>query len=144
MSTVLIVDDDKHACQLITINLKKCGYETVEAQTLQDGLTLLKKHQPHLLILDPKLADVSGWDMLREIDSDPTLGKVPVIIVTASFLEQANAYPYPHIVGWLTKPFEVADLVSTLRKRIVSTQTKDVSRSAKVHVLNVMQDATQL
>lgn len=118
MPTVLIVDDDKHICQFININLKKRGYETAEAQTVQDGLVLLKKHQPCLLILDLKLADASGWDMLREIDSDPALAKVPVIILTASSLEQANAYRYPNIAGRLTKPFEVATLLSILHSTI--------------------------
>jgi DNA-binding response OmpR family regulator len=116
--TVLIVEDDKDTSLLVAMNLKKRGYEIVEAQTAQDGLDLLKRHGPQLLVLDVKLRGSSGWDLLEAIDRDHTLTKLPVITMTASTFEKLDAYPYPNIVGRLTKPFEVTDLLRLVSSSI--------------------------
>ncbi|MHB8628809.1 MAG: response regulator [Aggregatilineales bacterium] len=112
MSTILIVEDDKYIGQFIAINLSTRGYDALLAETVQEGLDLLRKFAPQLLIVDIKLPDMSGWDMLNIIDSDPTLAKLPVIIMTASTLpHQANEYSYSNIVETLIKPFGAIDLL---------------------------------
>lgn len=112
MPTVLIIEDEKHICQFISINLKARGYETFQAETAEEGLQLLKKIAPDALILDIKLPGMSGWHMLEIIDHDSTAAKLPVIIMTASsVLSQPDEYPYPNIVDKLVKPVSVMDLV---------------------------------
>ena len=115
MPTILVVEDDRHICKFITINLKARGYDILAAETVQDGLRLLKELVPQLLILDLKLPDASGWQMLREIDSDPMLSKLPVVIVTASSpLSMPDEYSYPNIVKKLSKPFSSCDLTQVV------------------------------
>jgi DNA-binding response OmpR family regulator len=112
MPTVLIVEDEKHICQFISINLKARGYATLNAETAEEGLQLLKQFAPDALILDIKLPGMSGWHMLDVIDHDSTVAKPPVIIMTASsVLSQPDEYPYPNIVEKLIKPVSVTDLV---------------------------------
>jgi CheY-like chemotaxis protein len=112
MPTVLIVDDDKNISQLIAIHLRNRGYNTLEAQAVQAGLDLLKRHGPQLLVLNIRLPGASGWDMLKLIDSDQELPKLPVVIMTASVLGLVDEYAYPNIVGRLTKPFEANELLN--------------------------------
>jgi CheY-like chemotaxis protein len=110
--TVLIVEDDNFIRQFIVINIKMRGYEALEAQSAQEGLDLLKIQPPQLLILDIKLPGMTGWEMLKAIDDDPVLPKVPVIVITASsFPNQGDDYLYSNIVEKLTKPFDAAALV---------------------------------
>ncbi|MHB8625044.1 MAG: response regulator transcription factor [Aggregatilineales bacterium] len=112
MPTVLIVEDEKHICQFISINLKARGYDTLQANSAEEGLQLWKKFAPDALILDIKLPGMNGWSMLKIIDNDPTTSKLPVIIMTASsVLSQPDEYPYPHIIEKLIKPISVMDLV---------------------------------
>jgi DNA-binding response OmpR family regulator len=112
MPTILIVEDDSYICQFITINLRMRGYDTLQAETVQEGLQLLKEFAPQLLIVDIKLPDMSGWDMLNAIDKDPTLSKLPVIVMTASpTLGPSDERPYPNIVEKLIKPFGAMDLL---------------------------------
>ncbi len=118
MPAVLIVEDEKHILELAATNLRKRGYEILEAQTAQDGLGLLKKYRPNLLILDIKLPGKSGWDMLREIDSDKELTKLPVIIMSASASTNVDSYLYPNIVGRIYKPFGIANLLDLVATSI--------------------------
>ncbi len=112
MSTILIVEDEKYIAQFISINLSTRGYDTLHAETVREALDLMRKYVPQLLIVDLKLPDMSGWEMLSVIDNDPTLTKLPVIIMTASYMvKQMDEYPYPKIVEKLVKPFGAAQLL---------------------------------
>ena len=116
MPTVLIVEDEPHIRQFVIINLKARGYKTLDAETAEDGLQLLKKYRPQALILDIKLPGMSGWGMLNAIDHDPTLTKLPVIIMTASsVLSQPDEYLYPNISEKLNKPVSVTELMQAVQ-----------------------------
>ena len=112
MSIILIVEDEKYIGQFMSINLSMRGFDVLQAETAQEGLELLRKFAPQLLIVDIKLPDMSGWDMLKLIDKDPTVANLPVIITTAlDLFEHQNGYPYPNIVDKLIKPFDATDLL---------------------------------
>ena len=116
MPTVLIVEDEPHIRQFVIINLKARGYKTLDAETAEDGLQLLKQYRPQALILDIKLPGMSGWGMLNAIDNDPTLPKLPVIIMTASsVLSQPDEYLYPNISEKLNKPVSVTELMQAVQ-----------------------------
>ena len=116
MPTVLIVEDEAHIRQFVAVNLRARGYDTLSAESAEGGLILLKTDMPQALILDIKLPGMSGWDMLSVIDHDPTLPKLPVIIMTASsVLSQPNQYPYANIVDKLNKPVSVTSLMHAVQ-----------------------------
>jgi two-component system cell cycle response regulator DivK len=116
VTAILVVEDDENICQMITRNLNIRGYDTLQAASAREGLQILKKFTPQLLVLDIRLpSGVSGWLMLKEIDNNPALPKLPVIIMTASFsAHQRETYPYPNIVGQFKKPFAVKDLLQVV------------------------------
>ncbi len=84
MSTVLVVEDEAHIRQFVAVNLKVRGFEVLPVANAEDGLQQLRGHAPDALVLDIKFPGMSGWNMLERIASDPTLPKVPVILMTAS------------------------------------------------------------
>ena len=113
MPTILVVEDDNYIRQFITVNLTMRGYDTLQAETVQEGLQLLREFGPHLLIVDLKLPDMSGWDMLNAIDQDPTLSNLPVIFMTASAAvsDSPNGSSYPNVVEKPIKLFGAIDLL---------------------------------
>ncbi len=115
MPTILIVEDEQHIRQFIKVNLSIRQYDTLQAGTGEEALQMLRDFSPHALILDLKLPDMSGWNLLNRIDDDPTVSKPPVIIMTAaSTLSQPDEYPYGHIVQRLAKPVSVTDLLAAI------------------------------
>ena len=88
MSLVLIVEDNEKNLKLVRDILQVKGYETVEAMTGEDGIRLAAERKPDLVLMDIQLPGMNGIDALRALRADPKTGKIPVIAVTASVMQQ--------------------------------------------------------
>ena len=78
---ILIVDDEQDICDVLSIFLKKEGYETEIAKLGRDAIAKFKEKKPSLVFLDIKLPDIDGIEVLKklkEINSE-----TPVIMITA-------------------------------------------------------------
>jgi DNA-binding response OmpR family regulator len=116
MSTLLIVEDEPNIGQFIMVNLRARGFAVQYVPNAEDGLALLQTFKPEAFILDIKLPGISGWEMLKVIDNDPVLPKIPVIIMTASSVfSQPDEYGYSNIVEKLIKPVSVTELLRAIR-----------------------------
>src|SRR6185369_2846849 len=81
MPGVLVIDDDRSVVHLIRAACKQIDIEVLAAESAEEGLSLLKKSQPDVLLLDIFLPGTSGidlFDQIRKIDE-----RVPVIFITA-------------------------------------------------------------
>ncbi len=80
---VLIVDDEEDLLNLLDINLKREGFDTMTAATATDALRLARERLPSLVILDLMLPDISGTEVCRRLRADKRTKKVPIIMLTA-------------------------------------------------------------
>ncbi|MFH1074499.1 MAG: response regulator [Candidatus Firestonebacteria bacterium] len=78
---ILVVDDEQDICDVLTIFLKKEGYETDTAKLGRDAITKFKEKNPTLVFLDIKLPDISGIEVLEKIKK--INAETPVIMITA-------------------------------------------------------------
>lgn len=78
---VIIIDDEKEICWLLENILKKRRFKVLSTNTGRDGLKLVRREQPDVVLLDLRLEDVDGLDVLRKIKK--LRPKKKVIIVTA-------------------------------------------------------------
>jgi CheY-like chemotaxis protein/nitrogen-specific signal transduction histidine kinase len=81
-STVLVIDDDAEACEIIVRFLEKDGFNVVTAFSGEEGLRLAHQLQPAAITLDVMMPDMDGWSVLRALKADPVLHDVPVVILT--------------------------------------------------------------
>ncbi len=117
MEKVLVVDDEADILKLISENLQIRGYDVSQAKNGSEALDQLHTSQPSLMVLDIKLPDFTGWELLDRIKADPQINsEFPVLIMTASITESAiNLKTYPSVVEILIKPFSAARLVSAVK-----------------------------
>jgi DNA-binding NtrC family response regulator len=115
---VLIVDDEHSVLELFHEILSQEEYTVLTANNGQDGLSLVRRRKPDLVILDLKLCDMSGLKVLREIERIDE--KIEVIMITgygamntAKTAMRLGAYEY------ITKPFDI-DYVKTVIKDALS------------------------
>ena len=80
---ILIVDDEEDLLNLLDINLRREGFQTLKATTAADALKLARQRRPALVILDLMLPDLSGTEVCRRLRSDAATADVPVIMLTA-------------------------------------------------------------
>ncbi len=118
INKILVVEDEANVRKLVTINLTSRGYQVLEAENGQEAFIHLHHEKPAMMILDIKLPDLTGWDVLDLMAKDPTLtSDFPVLIMTAS-LGDANVdlTPYPSIIEIIIKPFKTEKLLSTIQR----------------------------
>ncbi|WP_256081977.1 response regulator [Massilia sp. YIM B04103] len=80
--SVLVIEDDEHAAQLLRVHLESIGFTVRCARDAASALSWARQQRPDLITLDLLLPDASGWAVLEEIKSHPQLASVPVVIVS--------------------------------------------------------------
>ncbi|MBB4659388.1 response regulator [Parvularcula dongshanensis] len=81
--TVLIVEDNELNMKLFNDLLETQGYRVVQTDNGNDALSLVKAHQPDLVLMDIQLPGKSGLEVTSELKADPEVSHIPVIAVTA-------------------------------------------------------------
>lgn len=94
--TILIIDDDPKAIEIITQNLSGYGYRTLKAHGGMEGINMARGEKVDLILLDLMMPEVDGFEVLRVLKQDPQLRDVPVIVLTAKIL---NAIDYEKLHG---------------------------------------------
>jgi DNA-binding response OmpR family regulator len=119
---VYVLDDDREICELMKITLEARGYEVGEAYDGEQGLDLIKKKTPDLVILDLKMPKLNGYELINRMRSDSTLTNVPIIVLTSltkgssrSDEEWAKSLG---VQDFITKPFEPIDLIKRVESLV--------------------------
>jgi CheY-like chemotaxis protein len=120
MKNVLVVDDEADILKLVSVNLQIRGYEVTEAKNGSEALTKLYANPPSLLVLDIKLPDFTGWELLNRINNGPqSLPDFPVVVMTASISETfIDLESYPRVAQVIIKPFSAARLVAAVEQSL--------------------------
>jgi signal transduction histidine kinase/CheY-like chemotaxis protein len=84
---VLVIDDDERARYIIRKHLEGMPYEVIEADSGARGVALAREKAPHVILLDFLLHEVTAFDVLDELKSDPRTRAIPVIVVTSHVLD---------------------------------------------------------
>ena len=112
---ILTVDDESPIRSLIRHTLRQEDYEVLEAANGNEGLEVIRRERPDLIILDFVMPEMNGAETLHAIRSDPEIAHIPVLLLTgvkdatklAPLLKDSQ-------IDFLDKPF----LVETLKERV--------------------------
>lgn len=123
---VLVVDDDADIRLFSVTVLEENGYIPVEATNGEEGMKIIRKEHPDLIILDVLMPRESGIRLYRQIQTDSKLRKIPIIIMSGitrkSFLRSQKALtefggdPVPEPISYLEKPVEPEELAAEIKK----------------------------
>jgi adenylate cyclase len=111
--TVLVVDDDAASRDLLTTNLKREGYRTVQARGGDEALELALKLRPDAITLDVLMPKTDGWAVLGALKANPELCDIPVIMVTVA--PDRGIGLSLGAAEVMTKPVDRAELTALLR-----------------------------
>ena len=115
-STILIVDNDPMACDLQQRHLKRHHFEVVCAKSGEEGIQKINELRPDIVLLDVMLSDMSGWQVLTYVKSQPHLVHIPVIMLT--MVDEKNTAYSLGATSYLSKPIDWEKLVSTVNKTV--------------------------
>jgi two-component system, cell cycle response regulator DivK len=114
---ILIVEDNPKSLKLVRDTLQVKGYQTIEAETGEEGVRLAHERQPALILMDIQLPGISGVEALQRLRADPVTHHTPVIAVTASVMPQDRTRVIAAgFNGFQGKPISVRELLATVRE----------------------------
>lgn len=117
MKRILVIEDEG----IIRLNLLQIlnanGYEVIGAENGAVGLRLVREFIPNLIICNIKMPILNGYEVFRELRSDPITAQIPFIFLTAELEIEKFSQDEQQTIKYLCKPFltnELLELVSEL------------------------------
>lgn len=80
---IVVVDDEPDSQIVASMMLEMAGAEVLTADDGQQGLSVIRDNNPHLVISDLSMPNLDGWGMMRELNKDRSTMDIPVIALTA-------------------------------------------------------------
>lgn len=81
--TVIVVEDEPDAAELFAEMMRVSGFRVLKTYSSTPAISMISKEHPDVVILDIMMPDVSGLEVLRFMQREPELRKIPVIVVSA-------------------------------------------------------------
>ncbi|MFQ3616941.1 MAG: response regulator transcription factor [Cyanobacteriota bacterium] len=121
--TILVVDDDLGTRLSIGDYLELSGYLVVMAENGEQALTLVDQVQPHLIVTDVAMPRMDGFELVRQVRSQPALRLLPVIFLTALSRTEERIRGYQlGCDAYLPKPFDLKELGAVVRNLLERSQ----------------------
>ncbi|MEY4767923.1 MAG: hypothetical protein RL637_562 [Pseudomonadota bacterium] len=140
--TVLVVDDEPHIRELLRQELEEQNYTIIEAQNGIEAIALAKQYQPDLITMDVMMPEISGFDTVAMLKSEPLTHNIPIIML--SIIEDRKRGNKLGVDKYLTKPINTDLLLSEVGSLISEGSSKkkvlivDENNSAITDLVNVL------
>lgn len=128
--TVMVIDDDESIVEMIKMGLEADNMRVISAGDGAEGIELLGRELPDVVILDIMMPRVDGWMALMEIRNNPMTADLPVIMLTAKTQDLAKILAFKQgVQQYVTKPFNIMELSARVenlargRRRNLSDQS---------------------
>jgi pilus assembly protein CpaE len=141
---VFLIDDERMYYKLLNPVVKKAGHILGYASSGEEGLAKIAGFDPDVLILDIRLGDMTGFDVLERLKPDPHFSHVPVIFVTSYYELESKLRAFNlGAEDYLTKPFTPEELLARLeilarRREYLKVAEKSTSLSTGVTTVIAM------
>ncbi len=117
LSRILVVEDDESISEAISFSLEKQGFRTIAARDGLEGLRLLRRENPDLMVLDLMLPGLDGWKLCEQARQEGF--NLPIIIVSA----RTSEFDKVQVLAlgaddYLTKPFSMAELLARVKAHL--------------------------
>lgn len=120
MPKILLIEDEEIVIDLFQRKLDREGYEVLIARNREEGIKIMREKWPDLVIVDVNMPQMEGLGVMEEMNRDPDLRGIPVIVISNS--DQSLELRRALALGakdWLIKTeFEPPELISKVERQI--------------------------
>lgn len=115
---VVCIEDEPEMIDLVRLILGRRGFEVTGANGGLEGLEIVERERPDLVLLDLMMPDMDGWEVYQRIKSDEALREIPVIVVTAKAqsIDKVLGLHIAKVDDYITKPFGPQELLESVEK----------------------------
>lgn len=115
---VVYIEDDLEMIDLVTLILNRRGYQVQGAHGGRNGLDLVNKEVPDLILLDLMMPGMDGWEVFQQIKANENTRHIPVIIITAKAqdIDRVLGLHIAKVDDYICKPFRPQELIDSVEK----------------------------
>ena len=118
--TILTIDDSASIRQVVSITLKKAGYEVIEASDGKDALGKLTGQKVHLILCDVNMPNMDGIAFLKEVKQLPEYKFTPIIMLTTESQEtKKQEGQAAGAKAWVVKPFKPEQMLAAIEELVM-------------------------
>ena len=120
---IVYVEDDEDMIGLVKLILEREGFHVVGAKSGREGIDIIKKELPDLVLLDLMLPEIDGWNVLQQLRSNEATKEIPVIVLTAKAqsIDRVLGLHIAKVNDYISKPFKPQELVDCISKVLDAT-----------------------
>jgi two-component system, cell cycle response regulator DivK len=116
MTKALVVEDNERNRYLISFLLKGDGFEVIEAFTGEDGVEMVIREQPDVVLMDIQLPGIDGYETTRRIRASPGGEKIPIIALTSYAMTGDRERSFAAgCTGYVEKPINPDTIIGEIR-----------------------------
>ncbi|MGF1460365.1 MAG: response regulator [Leptolyngbyaceae cyanobacterium] len=133
---ILVIDDSRVIRMRVRDMLPQGNFEVLEAKDGVEGLNAIREQRPNLIMLDFLLPRLSGWEVFQEVQAQPELQHIPLVLMSGRKEEVTEKITEPfEFFEFIQKPFEQKELIEAIKKAMTKARKprpKAVSTAAAV------------
>ena len=113
---ILVIDDEMISLEFFEVMLSKLGFVVEKAENGEEGLAMVKKFFPDLIIMDNIMPKMSGWELTKILKADPKFREIPIIMLSAldDVKDKVEGFELG-IDDYITKPFNFSEVLARIR-----------------------------
>lgn len=113
---ILVIDDSRVIRMRVRDMLPQGNFEVLEAKDGVEGLDAIRGQRPNLIMLDFLLPRMSGWEVFQEIQAQPDLQHIPLVLMSGRKEEVTEKISEPfEYFEFIQKPFEQKELIEAIK-----------------------------
>ncbi len=134
MASIVVMEDEAGTRTLVSAILRKSGHQVAESDNGAQGLALVIKHLPDLVVSDVQMPQMSGLEMLAELRANPQIAHIPVILLT-SLGDRAHmrAGMTQGADDYIPKPCQAAELNEAVNAQLARAQQRSSTQHAQMN-----------
>lgn len=114
---ILTVDDSRMMREMLLMVLHGAGFNVVQAEDGEEGLSVLRDAQPDVIITDINMPRLDGYGFIEGVRQDERYRAVPILVLsTESSAEKKSRARDAGATGWIVKPFQADTLIDVVRR----------------------------
>jgi CheY-like chemotaxis protein len=122
---VIVIDDSAVIRNMVRDMLPKGNFEVLEAKDGVQGITLIRQERPTLIMLDFLLPRMSGWEVYQQIQSQPELQTIPLVLMSGrkEEVEEKLQEPFEYF-EFVQKPFDQKGLIDAIKTAMAKAKRR--------------------
>jgi two-component system response regulator len=120
---ILVIDDSRVIRMRVRDMLPQGNFEVLEAKDGVEGLNAIREQRPNLIMLDFLLPRMSGWEVFQEVQAQPDLQHIPLVLMSGRREEVTEKITEPfEYFEFIQKPFEQKELIEAIKSAMAKAR----------------------